>query len=189
MDKELEYRARAAAILRNDLWRLHLLDLVANLGLPDCWIAAGFVRNAVWDDLHDRPPSPLITDVDVIWFDPTCGYAQRDRELEASLLRAEPSTHWSVKNQARMHTRNADAPYTSATDAMRYWPETATAVAARLSNCSDIEIASPLGLEDLFGLVLRPAGRFATEKREIYENRVAHKQWLDSWSLLRRATD
>lgn len=31
-----------------------------------------------------------------------------------------------VKNQARMHLRNGDRPYQSATDAMRYWPETAT---------------------------------------------------------------
>lgn len=51
----------------------------------------------------------------------------------------------------------------SARDAMRYWPETATAVAARRGGRDELEIASPLGLDDLFNLLLRPTERFANE--------------------------
>jgi hypothetical protein len=43
-----------------DTERLRLVRLVDSLGLPDCWIAAGFVRNAVWDSLHARTPSPPV---------------------------------------------------------------------------------------------------------------------------------
>ncbi len=54
------------AIISGDPVRQRLLELVASFGLPDCWIGAGFVRNAVWDALHGRDVSPISTDVDVI---------------------------------------------------------------------------------------------------------------------------
>ncbi|WP_421838997.1 nucleotidyltransferase family protein [Novosphingobium sp.] len=178
------HHLQISAILRGDSIRWHLLGLVADLGLPDCWIAAGFVRNAVWDALHNRPPRPPLGDVDVIWFDPDRSQEWHDRSLEDALCVAAPSIDWSVKNQARMHTRNNDPPYQSATDAMRYWPETATAVAARRSGRDQIEIASPLGLDDLLNLVLRPTQRFITEKLAIYDERISSKDWTTEWPLL-----
>lgn len=83
-----------------------------------------------------------------------------------------------------MHVQNGDDPYQSATDAMRYWPETATAVAVRMLENGTCEVAAPLGLEDLFDLVIRPAGRFATEKNAIYQKRVKSKSWLEVWPML-----
>lgn len=67
-----------SSILKSDPHRWRCLGIVGALGLPDCWIGAGFLRN-----------------------------------------------------QEQMHIRNGDQPYSSALDAMRYWPETATAVATR----------------------------------------------------------
>jgi uncharacterized protein len=176
--------SRVAAILRSDPVRWHLLAVVANLDLPDCWIAAGFVRNAVWDSLHGRPVKPPLGDVDVIWFDPVRTDPAIDRNLEESLRAAEPAIDWSVKNQARMHTRNGDAPYRSAINAMRYWPETATAVAARRSDTGICEVAGPLGFDDLLNLVLRPTKRFAVEKRAVFDERLRSKAWTVSWPLL-----
>lgn len=175
------------AILRRDAVRWRLLDVVSHLDLPDCWIAAGFIRNAVWDALHGRAPQTPLGDVDVIWFDPDHCEESRDRDIEEKLRVVVPAIDWSVKNQARMHARNQDRPYQSSTDAMRYWPETATAVAARLSRKDQLEIASPLGLDDLFNLVLRPTRRFVAEKLPIFEQRVQSKAWLESWPLLKRA--
>lgn len=110
--------SRVKAIMRADPLRWHVLDVVRALRLPDSWIGAGFIRNAVWDHLHQRPPSPPSGDVDVIWHDPRRTDPTEDRALETALRLAEPFFTWSVKNQARMHTRNGDAPYASATDAM-----------------------------------------------------------------------
>ncbi len=31
--------------------------MARDLNLPDCWIAAGFVRSLVWGHLHQRKPS------------------------------------------------------------------------------------------------------------------------------------
>ncbi|WP_164115783.1 nucleotidyltransferase family protein [Sphingorhabdus sp. Alg239-R122] len=173
------------AILRADPRRWQLLGVVSELGLPDCWIGAGFVRNAVWDHLHQRTISPIRGDIDVIWYDPGQTDPTEDRRHEAALLSVEPTIAWSVKNQARMHDRNADLPYTSATDAMRYWPETATAVAARHLGDDSCEVAAPIGLKDLFGLILRPTPRFADEKHDIYVERLKTKGWLNNWPLLR----
>jgi hypothetical protein len=50
---------------------------------------------------------------------------------------------------------------------MRYWPETATAVAVRRNDEDGCEVAAPFGVDDLFGLILRPTPRFAREKRHI----------------------
>jgi Uncharacterized protein conserved in bacteria len=172
-------------ILRADPVRWRMLEVVAALELPDCWIAAGFVRNAVWDHLHRRLAGPLTGDVDVIWHDPSRSGAKEDRELEAVLRAADPSIDWSVKNQARMHLRNGDRPYASSADAMRCWPETATAVAARRIGADECEISAPLGLDDLFALLLRPGPRFHAAKHNVFAERIAAKAWLSRWPKLR----
>lgn len=177
------------AILSADPVRRHTLGLVYSLGLPDCWIGAGFVRNAVWDHLHGRSPSRLAGDVDVIWFHPKQAHPSDDRKLEAALRASESSISWSVKNQARMHLRNGDAPYFSAVEAMRCWPETATAVAARQTKGGTYEIAAPFGIDDLFTLTLRPTPRFRGEKHGVYLDRVRQKGWLEKWPLLRMKDD
>ncbi|OMG61366.1 hypothetical protein IL54_4727 [Sphingobium sp. ba1] len=83
-----------------------------------------------------------------------------------------------------MHHRNGDAPYTDVTDAMRHWPETATAVAVRLSRAGDIEINAPYGLDDLFALRLQPTPDFVTSKRAIFDARVRSKRWQERYPLL-----
>lgn len=179
--------AEIISILRADRRRWHLLATVAALDLPDCWIGAGFIRNAVWDHLHQYPPSAPNGDIDVIWYDPDRTDPALDRHHEDRLAAIEPSALWSVKNQARMHIRNGDPPYASAIDAMRHWPETATAVAARHHGAGLCEVAAPLGTDDLFGLILRPAANFVDLKRDVYDERRRSKKWLELWPLLREA--
>lgn len=176
-----------AATLRADRVRWHLLGTVRSLALSDGWIGAGFVRNAVWDALHGRPSSPPAGDIDVIWYDPDRIDPVVDKRYETALLAMAPGVRWSVKNQARMHRRNGDAPYRSATDAMRHWPETATSVAVRRLDADGFEVAAPFGLEDLMKLLLRPTPGFIVDKRPIYEDRVRSKDWLGTWPLLRSA--
>ncbi|MHC6224049.1 nucleotidyltransferase family protein [Pseudomonas sp. X10] len=174
------------AIIQSDPQRWQMLAHVRALGLPDCWIGAGFVRNAVWDHLHGRAPAVPGGDVDVLWFDPGRTDAAEDQRLEAELLARAPGVDWSVKNQARMHLRNGDAPYGSTGEAMSHWPETATAVAVRRTAADQCEVLAPLGLEDLFELVLRPTRRFVSQKREVYEERIRSKGWLSRWPGLQR---
>ena len=184
----MERLARLQSLIASDAQRMRILGFVRELGLPDCWVAAGFVRSRVWDHAHCHAESPLPLDIDVIWFDPGRPTAERDAALEKALHARDATLGWSVKNQARMHQHNGDRPYRSATDAMRYWPETATAVGVRLDARGRIEVASPFGLEDLFELVVRPTEHFLTVKHAIYLERLRAKQWHARWPGLKTQT-
>jgi len=172
------------ALLLEDEERQRILSLVSSLDLPDCWIAAGFVRNAVWDFLHGRPPSHPSGDIDVIWFDSAKNEKTVDLQLEDRLKQLDGSIEWSVKNQSRMHSGNGDLPYLSASDAMRFWPETATATAVRINCNGDLEITAPFGLNDLFEAVVRPTPSFLGEKQRLFDARLKDKKWLERWPLL-----
>ncbi|GAA0583103.1 nucleotidyltransferase family protein [Craurococcus roseus] len=165
------------------------LAAVAALALPDAWIGAGFVRNALWDAVHGlpfgtNPPG----DVDVVWFDPARASAEEDAALEARLRAIRPGVPWSVRNQARMAERNGDPPYAGTLDAVARWPDTATAVAARLdASTGAVEVAAPWGANDLLAGIVRPTPACATNsaKREAFDRRIAEKDWLRRWPGLR----
>ena len=181
---ESDDAATLRSILIHDPVRWHALGVVRALQLPDCWIGAGFVRNAIWDHLHGRPLGRPLTDIDVLWFDRGAS-GDADDAIQDRLRALEPDLTWSVKNQAHMHIRNGDDPYDSAVDAMRYWPETATAVAVRRSAADACQIAAPFGLNDLFGLVLRPPSGAKPATQAAFHARVLEKRWLTLWPSLR----
>lgn len=162
---------------------MRILRQVAALELPDGWVGAGFVRNAIWDDLHQHAQPTPLTDVDVVYFCPARTDPARDQRYEAALRATAPDVPWSVKNQARMHLRNGDPPYAGTGEALSCWPETCTAVAVRL-NHDAVEALAPLGLHDLFDLVVRPTPHFQA-KLEVYRARLAGKAWPERWPGLR----
>jgi RimJ/RimL family protein N-acetyltransferase len=162
---------------------MKVLAAVEALGLPDCWVGAGFVRNPVWDALHGRPWSASYTDIDVVYFDPTDIDPKRDEVIEAELRVTNADMPWSVKNQARMHVQNGDPPYADTADAMRHWPETCTAIAVR-SVGSTVELLALFGVDDLLNMIVRPTPAFAN-KLEIYRARLARKAWSLSWPMVR----
>jgi len=163
----------------------HALRLVAQWGPPGAWIGAGFLRNAVWDARHGRPPDVAsLADLDVVHFDAAQPDSARDAAWEARLRAALPLP-WSVTNQARMHGRNGHAPYRDTDEALANWPETATAVAARWRE-GEVELLAPHGMGDLLGLILRPTPAFA-QQREVVAARAAAKGWFQRWPLLREA--
>ena len=181
-----EDTARIIEWIKADSTRWQLLGHVREQALPDCWVAAGFVRNMVWNIFHGRK-TDISGDVDVIWFNRDDATEERDRALETRLRHSVPGVDWSVKNQARMNRRNGDAPYASAEGAMRFWPETATAIGVRRTVDDECELIAPFGLEDLMALTLRPAGAFADRKRAIFDDRIREKRWLRNFPRLRVA--
>lgn len=157
------------------------LAAVAGLGLPDCWIGAGFVRNRVWDALHSYAAPTPPGDLDVVYHDPLDAGRGRDRALERRLSAVLPA-RWSVKNQARMHRRNGHPPYGSTAAAVACWPETATAVAARRT-AAGIELLAPFGVADLLALRVRPTPCGA-DRPDIFRARIAAKRWQELWPRL-----
>lgn len=168
-------------MLESDLERKQALLCVSSLSLPQCYIAAGFLRNLVWDSLHNyRVPTPL-NDVDVVYFDPTEQDPDRYLVYEKHLSNCLPHLNWQVRNQAAMHKKNHDPAYTSTLDAMSYWPEKETAVGVRLLEDGCYDFISAFGFESLL------AGKVShNDKRDkhVYESRLKTKQWLKKWPLL-----
>ena len=90
-----------------------------------------------------------------------------------------------------MAARNGDAPYAGTLDAMARWPESPTAVAARLEAAGSVVVAAPWGVADLLAGIVRPTPAFASDraKREAFERRIAAKGWLRRWPALRVLRD
>lgn len=171
---------RLETILRQAPLRLRALGIVRSLALPDWAIGAGFIRAAVWDALSGFTAASAVDDIDVLYFDPEELSAERDAMLETQLREIEPALPWSVRNQARMHVRNGDAPYRSTADALRFWLETPTCVAVRLDAQDRFEIIAPYGLDDLFAMAIRPTPRGRVRRQE-YVARLTGKRWLERW--------
>ena len=168
--------------LAADTMRMQALSVAAQLRLPDWWIAAGFVRNLVWDQLHGYRQSTPLNDLDLIYFCAEDRSEQRDRLLEQQLI-AQTALPWSVKNQARMHVRNLDAPYRSAAEAMSCWVEVETVVGASLNAQGEICILAPLGLESLFDLTITLNPK--KHKIQDFQQRISEKKWQELWPNLR----
>src|SRR5919197_5198152 len=123
-----------AGIIAQDPVGMKQLRAARDLRLPDWCIAAGFVRNRVWDHLHGiSPPRPPV-DIDVLYFDTSNPSKEREVEYERRLEALLPGLPWQVRNQARMHVWKDLPPHTSTSDAMIYWLETVTAVGVRLED-------------------------------------------------------
>ena len=178
--------ARVAAILAASPGHLDALAAAALAGPDGGWIGAGFVRNAVWDSLSGRMPDlGALDDIDLVHHDAARPDRARDLAWQGALNAARPRLPWSVTNQARMAGRNGHAPYRDLGAALAHWPETATAVAARLA-AGRIEVLAPHGTADLFGLMVRPTPAHAGDASTV-RARLAAKGWAEGWPGLRVA--
>jgi len=169
-------------LLQQDLERLRLLNLVASINLKDAYIAAGFVRNMVWDELHQKALSTPLNDVDVVFFDAD----DKDNSLAEKALKVlqglDQSVPWQVKNQAHMHLQNKDRAYLNTCDAMSFWPEKETAIGVQLRSNKQIKVLAPFGTRSLFqGMISHNPKR----TRSVFLQRVHAKGWLDIWPQLR----
>ncbi len=158
---------------------MRALRAARTLGLPEWLIAAGFIRNKVWGSVFDKEAA--INDIDVIYFCPADTTRERDLSLENGLCELEPDLPWSVKNQARMHLRNGDAPYKRTVDAMRHWPEKQTSIGVMLDADDSVII------RHCFDLSLQFNGSInhnPTRPIEVFNSRVLNKGWLEIWPAL-----
>ena len=163
--------------------RVDVVEFLSELALPDCWAAAGIVRNTVWDVLHGRSTWTVLHDVDIAYFDVDDISASRDREIEKRLAKKFPRLLFSAKNQARMHLRNKHSPYVDSLDAIRHWTETCTAVGISFHD-GDWEILAPCGLDDLLKLIVRPT-LYNSHYVDLVLSRTRQKRWLETWPMLR----
>ena len=174
---------RLGQVLADSSMVSEVLALLNTLDVPPLWLGAGAICGTVWNSVFGYDPAHGIKDLDIVYFD-----GGLDAEAEAGIASKVAGIvgHiglWAdVKNQASVHTWYPDkfgsviAPYSSLRSAIRTWPTTSSAVAVRLVG-DDLAVEAPYGLDDLFGLVVRP-NRIQVP-RQVYEEKAAryHTCW------------
>ena len=153
------------------------------IALADGWLVAGSIAQTVWNSVFGFPPLHGISDVDIVYFDPTDLSEAAEAQHAARIRDALALPVWiDVKNEARVHLWYAAkfgypiAPYTSATNAIATFPTTATAVGVR-PGAERLTLHAPYGLSDLLGAIVRPNKTQIT--RDIYEAKTA--RWKATW--------
>ena len=79
-----------------------VLTIIRDLNLADAWLAAGAVRNFIWNQLSGRPGFDAATDLDLVFYDPAISY-EETLQIEQGLKKTYPQYAWEVKNQVYMH--------------------------------------------------------------------------------------
>lgn len=185
----MKHEPELIAIVRHTPWLMRVLAAVRSLDLPEGAVGAGAVRTAVWNHLHGFTETPALRDVDVAYFDPRDLSKARDDAYLARLQDLEPDFPWEITNQAAIHQWLTNAsgapvpPFQSLEQAVATWPETATCVAVRLNTDDSIGVIAPLGLEDLFDMVVRRNP--ARVSLEAFQKRVAQKRFTERWPKVR----
>ncbi|WP_214849309.1 nucleotidyltransferase family protein [Exiguobacterium sp. s138] len=159
------------SLYENETLREQLI-LVDRLGLPDAWICAGYIRSLVWGLTLTGEQ-----DIDVVYYDATDTSEATEKQYEEQLKSWQPLP-WSVKNQARMHLKNGLPPYQSTCDAIAHFPETVTAIAAKLTD-GQLQLYLAYGAADLQTRTIRPTPLFSKglPRHTIFQKRVAGKGW------------
>ena len=163
---------------------MRLLRAGRALRLAEWCIAAGAVRNVVWDHLrgHAEPTRP--SDVDFLFFDRARPERACEKELERRLSALAPGACWECVNQATVHAFTQEPPYGSIADAMARWADPVSAVGVRLGQDNALHVVAPHGLADVFGLIVRPH-LVAPNAAAVYRERMATKRWAERWPRLR----
>ena len=133
-----------------------VLPAMAQLKLPDWWLAGGAVRNTVWRSLYGTECALTINDFDLAFFDAT-GDREQELAAKAALTAQFPDYVFDVKNQASFaRWRSGRRTYSSTQEGVADWLHTATAVGVRCDRQTNWEFFTPYGLDDLFNGIVRP---------------------------------
>jgi uncharacterized protein len=176
-----------AEAVRSSPWMMRVLRTVREAALPDAWVGAGALRDLVWGDRYGSGFTPgHLRDVDVAFFDPHDLTRANDTRATERLRERAPDVPWEATNQAAVHTWYAELfggapvpPLRSIAEAVATWPETATAVAARLTPAGTIEVCAPLGADDLLNGIWRHNPRRVSPEQS--RRRLERQQPATRW--------
>jgi hypothetical protein len=157
--------ARIDAILRATPNLMTVLEIARDLNLPDWLMVSGAIYQPVLNHLTGRPLDFGIKDYDLAYFDATdLSYAAEDIVIRRAAAAFPPPLRKmiEVRNQARVHLWFKDhygeayAPLSCSAEALSRFTAPLFAVGVRLAPDGRLHVEAPFGLEDLFGLRLRP---------------------------------
>ena len=164
-----------------------VLDRAPRLCVPDWWLTAGVLFQTVWNSLTGRPAGSGIRDADLFYFDTDTSWDAEDAVIRAGAeLFAGLPVPVEIRNEARVHLWYADhfgsppaAPFAGSRDAIDSFAAVCCAVGVTVDDGGP-RVYAPFGLDDLFGMVVRPNRRLAP--RHVYEAKAA--RWKQHWPEL-----
>ncbi|MCW8329333.1 nucleotidyltransferase family protein [Photobacterium sp. SDRW27] len=178
----MNYQYKTAELLQADAFRMECLRIARTVNLPDWYLGAGFLRNAIWDHLHNKMQMTPLNDLDLVYYDPDDLSSQTERQIEAQLTQLYPAVVWEVRNQARMHVRHGHQPYASTAEGIAQWVEVPTCVGVRLEANDELTFTAPFGLEENWSLSVQVNP--INSRPEIFKQRIEAKKWRQIWPNL-----
>lgn len=152
------------------------------------YLGAGCICQSVWNSLSDREPDEGIKDYDLVYYNAVdiSQEAELKQQQRVKTLFSDLPIEIDVVNEARVHMwfeedfgKKIDQ-LKSCEDAINGWPTTATSVG--INKIGDtFNVYAPYGLNDLFGMVVRP--NKPSVIRWVYEKKV--KKWTKIWPNLK----
>ncbi|EKD23617.1 MAG: hypothetical protein ACD_81C00212G0001 [uncultured bacterium] len=164
-----------------------ILQRADSLHMSNWYLGAGCISQTVWNILHGFDPEQNIKDYDLVYYD--AEDITKESELafmqKAADMFKDIPVVLDIVNEARVHLwveeefGYAIDQYSSVEEAISTWPTTITCVGVTRRE-GMIHVYAAFGLDDVFGMVLRPNKKLITE--EVYMNKV--KKWTALWPKL-----
>jgi len=187
-------RAALIEVVFADSDLMAILQATRELEIPDCWLTAGAVYQTVWNRLTGMPRRHGIKDYDVCYFDAEdiSPEAQHDvgKRLHHYLLahpslesRAAASLRIDCVNQARVHLwfeeefGFAIPPFERTSDSLPRYAGKHHAVAVQLDPNGELRTLHPFGLDDVFGMRIRPNRLFPNQATHRAKGARAQALW------------
>ena len=152
------------------------------------YLGAGGICQSVWNFLSGNEITHGIKDYDLIYYDRSdLSFGAEDVFIQKG------KEYWKkysnlieIRNQARVHLWFEKhfgykiKPLKSCEESINGWPTTARAIGINKID-QKINVYAPYGLNDLFGLVVRPNKLSIT--KQVYEKKV--QKWTSIWPNLK----
>lgn len=175
-------------ILGKNTMLMKILEILDQDELQNYYVGAGAINQCIFNYYHGYEISYGIKDYDIVYYDEDVSYEKEDiviKRLEDKFKDLDVSV--DIKNQARVHIWYYEKhgvkrePYTSVEDAIACWGAIITCIGVRLEN-GKLVVCAPYGLNDIFGMVIRPVKRKFT--KELYDKRA--DRWMKKWPGLKK---
>lgn len=157
-----QQEAFLAAVRQNPINRT-ILERMPSLGLPDLWLVAGCLFQAVWNRRDGKPAEADVRDYDLFYFDDRdLSWSAEDQAIRrCAALYADLGVTIELRNQARVHlwyeTRfGTPCPrLLSSRHGIDRFLVAGTCVGVQPCADGALEIYAPFGLDDMFDGRLR----------------------------------
>jgi uncharacterized protein len=166
-----------------------VLDRAPELGLPEWWLTAGVLFQAVWNHVTGRPPGTGVRDADLFYFDPDTSWDAEDAVIRRGVdLFADVPVPVEIRNEARVHLwyggkfgTAAPPPFRSAAEPIAGFAAVCCCYGVTTGPDGGVRVHAPYGFDDLFALVVRP-NPDSPAPRHLYEAKAA--RWQRQWPEL-----